>query len=69
LEEDLYLDKLLIQMGKNKNIYLTKVFTFAAARSAAWAFQWAVRWLFGVLLWNQEFVLVLISVVLLIMSL
>ena len=40
MEEDLYLDKLLIQMGKNKNIYLTKVFTFAAAHkygNAKWS--------------------------------
>ncbi len=31
MEEDLYLDKLSIKMAKNNNIYLTKVFTFAAA--------------------------------------
>jgi 6-pyruvoyltetrahydropterin/6-carboxytetrahydropterin synthase len=31
LEEDLYLDKLSIKMARNDNIYLTKVFTFAAA--------------------------------------
>jgi 6-pyruvoyltetrahydropterin/6-carboxytetrahydropterin synthase len=40
LEEDLYLDKLLIQMEKNKNIYLTKIFTFAAAHqygNAKWS--------------------------------